>query len=94
MPDPKGKLLSIHFWAPRDAPPQFLELLPNVGEDGWVAYIPPESIDETIIAFLVSSPAVIMVPFSDGGTLFAGIPEPHTCADPIQASAEKTKNVR
>ena len=77
MADPKGEL-SIHFWAPQDAPSQFHSLLPDVAEGGWVAYVPPESIDETIVAFLVSSPAIVVIPFSDGGTLFAGIGQSQT----------------
>ena len=94
MSDPKEKQLSMYFWAPRDVPSQFLDLIPNVGEDGWVAYIPSESMDESVNSFIKSSPSVVMISLPDGGALFAGTAETYALVDPTKALSEASKNVR
>lgn len=77
MAEPEGKQVLIQFWAPNDVPAEFQGLVPNMENDGWVAYVPAELMEDELVKRLLSSGRVFMSSLPDGGALFAGPPDTH-----------------
>jgi hypothetical protein len=82
MAEPEGKQLAIQFWAPEDVPTEFQSLVPKVGSDGWVAYVPVGLMEKDLVDRLLASGQAVMVSLPDGGALFAGPKE-------VQANGSK-----
>jgi hypothetical protein len=78
MAEPEGKQLTIQFWAPDDVPARFQFLVPKVENDGWVAYVPAELMEQGLVNRFLATGEVFMVSLEDGGALFAGPAETRT----------------
>lgn len=80
MPDLGKNDVVLRLWTVSDAPPNVQQALGEIDSNSWVAQVPPELLDEPLVALLVmnasKSGALRKVLLPNGTVLFAGPIEP------------------